>query len=294
MPTIESARHEVPPASAPSSTSSAVRAEVAEPVGERSTSPSAKIATVRWCRGADLLVEDGPVDSRQPLVDRMARDLGAVKLVLDPAAQGDQLSQLIGHDPQAPAPGRRERVDRTAVGDVDVGAGGRHAARDHVCGNVAKRHALDGACSGTDARDHAPGWHVDRDLAFAVVGRRHPPRFDRPRAERDRPVSAGGRVAILVPEQNAKVGTAIVGRHEEAAVHVGVPAGLVTQQPAHAVDFLAARRVLAPVTDRVTRDLEHPEIDDPKRLAGGVVIGRVDLDSRSLAYAAARWVGLAR
>ena len=55
-------------------------------------------------------------------------------------------------------------------------------------------------------------------------------------------MSAGGRVAILVPEQNAELGTAIVGRHEEAAVHVGVPAGLVTQQPAHAVDFLAARR----------------------------------------------------
>ena len=71
-------------------------------------------------QGADLLVEDGPVDPRQPLVARMARDLGAVKLVPDPTAKGDQLSQLIGHDPQAPAPGRRERVDRTAVGDVDV------------------------------------------------------------------------------------------------------------------------------------------------------------------------------
>ena len=51
VPTIESARHVWPSASRPSSASSAVRADVADPVGERSTSPSAKIATVRWCSG---------------------------------------------------------------------------------------------------------------------------------------------------------------------------------------------------------------------------------------------------
>jgi hypothetical protein len=61
-----------------------------------------------------------------------------------------------------------------------------------------------------------------------------------------------------------------------------VPAGLVTEQPAHAIDLVMARRVLAPVTHGVTRDLEHAEIDDPKRLARGVVIGRVDFDAASL------------
>ena len=37
--------------SRPSSASSAVRADVAEPVGERSTSPSANTTTLRWCAG---------------------------------------------------------------------------------------------------------------------------------------------------------------------------------------------------------------------------------------------------
>ena len=47
LPTIESLRQVWPPASTPSAASSAVRAEVADPVGERSTSPSAKIVTFR-------------------------------------------------------------------------------------------------------------------------------------------------------------------------------------------------------------------------------------------------------
>ena len=51
---IESLRHVSPAAIAPSASSSAVRADVAEPVGERSTSPSAKIATFRWCCGPSV------------------------------------------------------------------------------------------------------------------------------------------------------------------------------------------------------------------------------------------------
>jgi len=48
VPTTDSLRHVAPSASSPSASRSAVRAEVADPVGERSTSPSAKIATLRW------------------------------------------------------------------------------------------------------------------------------------------------------------------------------------------------------------------------------------------------------
>src|SRR5262249_51400439 len=51
VPRIESLRQLFPSSSSPWSTSSAVRAEVAEPVGERSTSPSAKTTTLRWCAG---------------------------------------------------------------------------------------------------------------------------------------------------------------------------------------------------------------------------------------------------
>jgi hypothetical protein len=48
---IDSLRQPSPSEMTPSSTSSAVRADVAEPVGERSTWPSAKIVTLRKCRG---------------------------------------------------------------------------------------------------------------------------------------------------------------------------------------------------------------------------------------------------
>ena len=47
---------------------------------------------------------------------------------------------------------------------------------------------------------------------------------------------AGGRVAVLVPEEHAEVGAVVVGLDQEAAVHVGVAARLVAQQPAHHVD----------------------------------------------------------
>ena len=85
-----------------------------------------------------------------------------------------------------------------------------------------------------------------------------------------------------MPEQDSELGTSVVRGHEEAAVHVSVATRLVAEQLAHAVDLLRARRVLTPVPDRGARDLERAEIDDPKRLAGGVVIGRLDLDRRSL------------
>ena len=51
VPMIESLRHACPALRTPSSSSRAVRADVADPVGDRSTSPSAKIATLRTCSG---------------------------------------------------------------------------------------------------------------------------------------------------------------------------------------------------------------------------------------------------
>ena len=233
-------------------------------------------------QGGDLLVQDRPVDPREPRVLGMAGHLAAVQLALDPSPQGDQLGQLIGRDAQSPARGAREGVDRPAVGDVDLAAGGRYAARDHIRGHVSKRDVPHRPATDADARDHAPGRDVDRDLALAISGRRHPTGLDGPCTERDRPVSARGRVAVLVPEQDTELGPFIVRWHEEAPVHVSVAARLVAEQLAHAVDLLRARRVLTPVPDRGARDLERAEIDDPKRLAGGVVIGRLDLDRGSL------------
>ena len=104
----------------------------------------------------------------------MAGDLAAVELVLDPSPQGDQVGKLVGRDSQPPARGARERVDRPSVGEVVLAAGGRHAASDHIRGHIAKRDVPHRPATDADARDHAPGRDVDRDLALAISGRRHP------------------------------------------------------------------------------------------------------------------------
>ena len=81
----------------PSAASSASRAEVAEPQGERSTSPSAKTVTLRWrgpsARVAEVLEEDRPVDAGQARVGRMARVLARVEQPLDLASERDQLAE---------------------------------------------------------------------------------------------------------------------------------------------------------------------------------------------------------
>ena len=124
----------------PSAASSAQRAEVPEPHGERSTSPSAKIVTLRWCSGPSVLVEDRPVDARQPLVVGVARDVGAVERPLDRAAGGDQRRQVVGHDAQAEALGRHRGVDRAAVGHVDRDARRRRRrARPRTTGRCGRR-----------------------------------------------------------------------------------------------------------------------------------------------------------
>ncbi len=64
VPAIESLRQVSPMPISPSASSNVVRADVADPVGERSTSPSAKIATLRWWRGPTRSVSDGAVDAR--------------------------------------------------------------------------------------------------------------------------------------------------------------------------------------------------------------------------------------
>src|SRR5918992_1022061 len=139
-----------------------------------------------------------------------------------------------------------------------------------------------------DPGDHAAGGDVDGHIDVAVGRRGHTAGLDRPRAERDRAVPARGGVAVLVPEQHAEVRALVVRRHEKAAVHVGVPARLVAEEPPDPVDLVGARGVLTPGGDGLARDLEHILLDDPKRLAGGVVVGRRDLHGGSLSQALRR------
>ena len=59
---------------------------------------------------------------------------------------------------------------------------------------------------------------------------------------------ARSRVAGVVEEDDAEVGVVVVRLDDEAAVHVGVPARLVDEQPAHVVEPL--ERVAPLVEDR--------------------------------------------
>ena len=94
-----------------------------------------------------------------------------------------------------------------------------------------------------------------------------------------------------MPEQHAQVGAVVVGRDEEAAVHVGVAPRLMAQQPADAVDFLGRGGPLAALPDGGTGNLDLALVDDPERLAGGVIVGRGDLHRRQSSAALVRVPG---
>ena len=101
---------------------------------------------------------------------------------------------------------------------------------------------------------------------------------ERPGHERDRPVAARRRVPGVVEEDDAEVGAVVVRLDDEAAVHVGVPARLVDEQPAHVVEPL--ERVAALVEDRRAARRFDAARDDPEGLAGRVVVDRADPTSR--------------
>ena len=66
-------------------------------------------------------------------------------------------------------------------------------------------------------------------------------------------------------EDDAEVGTIVVGLDDEAAVHVGVAARLVHEEPPHVVEPL--QRIPPLVEDRrAARHLDSSR-DDPERLA---------------------------
>jgi hypothetical protein len=99
----------------------------------------------------------------------VARDLTAFEGSLDLAADRDQLGTVVGHDAQPEALRGRERVDRAAVGHIDL-----RAARGDVPGHDERRHvpeadALDRPGATPHSGDDAPGRHVDRDLAGSLA-----------------------------------------------------------------------------------------------------------------------------
>lgn len=96
-------------------------------------------------------------------------------------------------------------------------------------------------------RGHAPGRHVDDGVGDPAGVGGDAAALDRPHAERDRAVPARRGEPVLVPEQDAEVRAVVVGFDDESAVHVGVPARLVAQDPADPLDvgeFIANTRLL--------------------------------------------------
>ena len=115
---------------------------------------------------------------------------------------------------------------------------------------------------------------VDHDVVLALL-LLDDALVERPRDERDRPVPARGRIAGVVEEDDAEVRFRVLGLDDEAAVHVGVPARLVHEQPANVVEPVV--RVAPLVEDRRTLRRLDSVRDDPERLARGVVVDRTDL-----------------
>ena len=75
-------------------------------------------------------------------------------------------------------------------------------------------------------------------------------------------------------EDDAEVGAVVVRLDDEAAVHVGVAARLVDEQPADVVEPLEREAPL--VEDRRAFERLDAAGDDPERLAAGVVVDGLD------------------
>ena len=253
MPTIDSWRSTAPSGSRPSAASSAIargRARAAGRAVGLAVGEDRDVALVgpRPGRGRRRGSSRRRPRAASSLGWRATSAASSAHLISRPSAISSP--RCSGVDREAGGGRRQRRVDRAAVGDVDrVGRRGRPtAAGEHVGGHVAEVTAAIAPPSRTRARDPARG-DVDRELDLAVSGGLDAAGLDGPRGERDRAVPARGREAVLVPEQHAELGAVVVGLHEEAAVHVGVPARLVAQQPAHALRVRVVQRALAALGD---------------------------------------------
>ena len=116
--------------------------------------------------------------------------------------------------------------------------------------------------------------HVHDDAVLAL----HPlddPLVERPRDERDRAVTARRRVALVVEEDDPEVGSFVLRRHDVAAVHVRVTAGLEDEQAAVGVEVLVGEA--AALEDRRAIERRDAGRHDPERLAARVVVDRLDV-----------------
>jgi hypothetical protein len=78
-----------------------------------------------------------------------------------------------------------------------------------------------------------------------------------------------------VEEDDAEVGAVVVRLDDVTAVHVGVAAGLVHEEPPHVIESL--ERIAALVENRRAAQPVDPGRDDAERLARAVVVDGADL-----------------
>src|SRR5581483_8474521 len=219
---------------------------------------------LRERRSALLLPEDHPVDVPQLGLVRVDDVVRRLEVGLDRPAELDQPRQLARLDRLL-----ERRVERAAERDVDLAARRPQAPPVDERRNVAEAHRPDAAAVQARDRRQPAGRDVDHNLRAL-----HQPALDRPGDERDRPVAAGGRVAGVVEEDGAEIGAVVLGLGDEAAVHVGMPAGLVDQQAADVVEPLQREPPL--LEDRAALEPLDAARDDPERLVVGLVVDRRD------------------
>ena len=194
---------------------------------------------------------------------------GRLEVGLDPPAELDEPRQLGGRDVLLEG-----GVEGAAEGDVDGAAGRLESPRPDERGHVAEPDRAHAAALDLRPRLEAAGRDVDDDAVLALPALDHA-LVERPGDERDRPVAAGGRVALVVEEDDAEVGAVVVRRHDVAAVHVRMAARLVDDEPAVGVEVVAGEP--PPLEDRRARERRHARGQDPERLAARVVVDRLDV-----------------
>ena len=86
-------------------------------------------------------------------------------------------------------------------------------------------------------------------------------------------MSAGGREAVLVPEQCTEVGSVVIGRRDEASIHVGVAARLIAEQFSQTLDTCVAGGIDPPLCHCLAWQVHRRVGHDPERFPRRVVVG---------------------
>jgi hypothetical protein len=97
-------------------------------------------------------------------------------------------------------------------------------------------------------------------------------------------MAAGGGIAVVVPEQRAKVCFCVIGRHDEATVHVGVAAGFLTEQCSNGIDLDRVLSEDALLSDGCAPNWGQTVRHYAKGFSGRVIINRVNgaIDTRHI------------